>query len=89
MLDGVTPVGGIQETASRAQVKQPLAKFLNVLEELLGEAERKATAFARGEPVDIHSLMIASEKALIGLTLALQIRNRALEAYQEIIHMQV
>ncbi len=39
--------------------------------------------------VSIHDLMIAGEKARLSLELTLQIRNKVIEAYQEIMRMQV
>ncbi len=43
----------------------------------------------KGENVDLHQVMIASEKASVSLQTTLQIRNKVIEAYQEIMRMQV
>jgi flagellar hook-basal body complex protein FliE len=45
--------------------------------------------FAKGEISDVHQLMIASEKASLGLELTVQVRNKVIDAYQEIMRMQV
>lgn len=42
-----------------------------------------------GEELELHNLVIAGEKARLALELTLQIRNKAVEAYQEIMRMQV
>ncbi|MDN5330952.1 MAG: flagellar hook-basal body complex protein FliE [Tepidanaerobacteraceae bacterium] len=42
-----------------------------------------------GEDINIHEIMIAAEKAKLSLDLAIQVRNKALEAYQEIMRMQI
>lgn len=42
-----------------------------------------------GENDSIHSAVIASEKAELALSLAIQIRNKVIDAYNEIMHMQV
>ncbi|SDC86032.1 flagellar hook-basal body complex protein FliE [Paenibacillus sp. UNCCL117] len=47
------------------------------------------TQFVKGEISDVHQLMIASEKASLGLELTVQVRNKVIEAYQEIMRMQV
>lgn len=39
--------------------------------------------------VDLHDVVIAGEKARLSLELTLQIRNKAMEAYQEIMRMQI
>lgn len=42
-----------------------------------------------GRLVEYHTLMIAMEKASTAMTLTLQVRNKLLEAYQEISRMNV
>lgn len=42
-----------------------------------------------GENIDLHDMVIAGEKAKLSLELTLQMRNKAIEAYQEIMRMQV
>lgn len=44
---------------------------------------------ARGENVDLHQVMIASQKASITLQATMEVRNKVVEAYQEIMRMQV
>lgn len=46
-------------------------------------------AFMTGQPVEIHDLKITMERASIAMQLTLQVRNKLLEAYQEINRMQV
>ena len=42
-----------------------------------------------GEVKDVHEVMIASQKASLSLQLTLQVRNKVVEAYQEVMRMQV
>jgi flagellar hook-basal body complex protein FliE len=42
-----------------------------------------------GEVKDVHEVMIAAQKASLSLQLTLQIRNKVVEAYQEVMRMQV
>ena len=42
-----------------------------------------------GEEVGLHNITIAAEKAKLTLDLTIQIRNKAIEAYQDIMRMQV
>ena len=51
------------------------------------EANQKAEEFAVGKKHDLHEIMIASEKADLSFRFLLQIRNKLLEAYQEIMRM--
>lgn len=40
-------------------------------------------------PVEYHDLMIAMERASVAMNLTMQVRNKVLEAYQEISRMQI
>ncbi|WP_053365309.1 flagellar hook-basal body complex protein FliE [Bacillus sp. FJAT-27245] len=51
--------------------------------------EGKTAALARGEAVNLHDVTIAAQKANIAVTLTTQVRDRAVEAYQEIMRMQI
>lgn len=53
------------------------------------EVTRLNEAFMKGEITDIHTLLIASEKAHLGLELTVQVRNKVIEAYQEIMRIQI
>lgn len=45
--------------------------------------------FATGKLNYVHSLVIASEQLNLGLQLTVQVRNKAIEAYQEMMRMQL
>ena len=42
-----------------------------------------------GENVELHEVMIAAQKASITLNATIEIRNKVIEAYQEIMRMNV
>jgi flagellar hook-basal body complex protein FliE len=44
-------------------------------------------AFLRGEPVELHQVMAASEEAGIAVDLLIQVRNKFLEAYKTVMNM--
>jgi flagellar hook-basal body complex protein FliE len=51
-------------------------------------ADQKVAEFAVGNRHDIHEIMIATEKAALSFSLLMKIRNKLLEAYQEVMRMQ-
>ncbi|MFH0702706.1 MAG: flagellar hook-basal body complex protein FliE [bacterium] len=53
------------------------------------KAERAIETFASGGNIDVHTVMIASEKANLSMQMTMQMRNKILQAYQEISRMQV
>jgi len=66
-----------------------LVQALDKVNEMQLEAEATARAVAAGKTDELHRAVIAAEKAHLSLQLTIAIRNRALEAYQEIMRMQV
>lgn len=53
------------------------------------ESDVLTQKLANGENVDLHQVMIASQKASITLSATMEIRNKVIEAYQEVMRMQV
>jgi flagellar hook-basal body complex protein FliE len=80
--------------AERPGSKPDLAgSFGKALEEARA-AEHRATGaaeqFAKGDPgMGIHEVVIASEKANIAIRYATTLKNKALEAYRELMNTQV
>ncbi len=56
---------------------------------LIKDSERLNMELAAGRITDVSEVVIAGEKASIATQLTMQVRNRAVEAYQEIMRMQV
>lgn len=53
------------------------------------ESREMQNQFMAGQPVELHDLMIKMEQASTAMQLTMQVRNKLLEAYQEINRMQV
>jgi flagellar hook-basal body complex protein FliE len=68
---------------------QVFKEMVNNTNDLQGKAQDIAEKFALGEVTDIHEVMIAAEEAGVALDLVMEIRNKLLDAYQEIMRMQV
>jgi len=68
---------------------ETLGKAVNSVNQAQVDADTAITRLAAGEPVDLHQVMIAMEKADIATQLATEVRNKLIEAYQEIMRMQV
>jgi len=62
---------------------------LQGINELQENAAVSGEQFVRGEITDLHQVMIDAEKARIGLELMLEIRNKLIEGYQELMRMQL
>lgn len=81
------------ETAQPAEEVKSFGDYLtDALKEtnkLQLESDRQNALLAAGQVEDVSQVVIASQKAEIALQLTLQLRNKAVSAYQEIMRMQV
>jgi flagellar hook-basal body complex protein FliE len=62
---------------------------MNSINSLQAQASAAQQTYATGGDIELHNVMLAMEKADLSMQLALQIRNKAVAAYQEISHMSV
>jgi len=53
------------------------------------ESQMMTERFARGDNVELHDVMISAQKANVTLQTTVEVRNKVIEAYQEIMRMQV
>ena len=53
------------------------------------EAENAQVAFARGDDISVHEVMIAAEKSNLAMQMAIQLRNKVINAYTEINQIKV
>jgi flagellar hook-basal body complex protein FliE len=97
MIDGISGVG--PSNVQKLQQDKTLKKapdFAEILKEALDKvnqvqknAEQMASDFALGKISNIHEVIIEAEKATIALRLTTEVRNRIVEAYREIMRMQL
>jgi len=84
-LPGQSPRAPVSGTEFGAALKEAVAD----LEKVQGEADRAVTKFASGEDVDLHTVMLSVQKAELSFRLMLEVRNKLIEAYREVMRMQV
>ena len=68
-------------------IENAFGNGLNDVNEKRMQADALQEAFARGEDVSVHDLMIASEKSALSLQMAMQLRNKMISAYTDIKNM--
>lgn len=83
---GVQVPGVIDANKSFVDTLKDAVQAVNTAQK---EADVKMQDLATGKSQNIHETMIAAEKADIALRLMVQVRNKMIEAYQEIMRMQV
>ena len=79
---------------SRLQPGKDGPSFGDTLERALGEvstsqetAQDAIQRFVRGEPVELHQVMAASEEASISLEMLVELRNKLMDAYRTVVNM--
>ena len=66
-----------------------LTDAIGKVNEMQKTADMKMQKIATGESTNISEVMVAAEKADIALKLMMSVRNKMIDAYQEIMKMQV
>jgi flagellar hook-basal body complex protein FliE len=81
---------------NKTEKDEKVASFPEVLKEMVvntndleAQAADIAEKFALGDVTEIHDVMIAAEEAGVALELVMEIRNKLVEAYQEMMRMSV
>lgn len=80
---------GAPAGAANADFTSALKSALSEVNNLQTNAGNAATAFERGETTDIAAVMLAKQQASIGFETTLQVRNKLLSAYKDIMSMPV
>ena len=66
-----------------------LGKMVGKVSELQNNADKSIQGLATGEKKGLHEVMLAVEKASVSFQMLTQVRNKAVEAYQEVMRMAV
>lgn len=101
MNNGVFPINSIinnnriidsnekSNLANGSDFSNVLQNALNDVIEDVNKAEELSIKAATGEIEDLSELTIAMEKASLGIQLTVEVKNKVIEAYQEIMRMQI
>ena|ERR1700677_4604012 len=91
-INTISPDGGaigISSGGTEKSFAASLKDAVNSVNTAQKESDFKMQELATGKSQNIHETMIAAEKADIALRLMVQVRNKMIEAYQEMMRMQV
>ncbi len=92
-IDNISGMGSTSQVTSTGPVSP---EFGNLLEAAIDRvelshntAETAVNQFVSGEENEIHSTVMAVQRAELDFELALQVKNKVVSAYQEIMRMQI
>src|ERR1700722_12796716 len=84
---GVPTVGASKPAG--ADFGSSLKQAVGALNQLGTTADSSSLAMAKGDLIDISEVMLNNEQASLGFSMALQVRNKLVDAYQEVMRMSV
>ncbi|WP_110929705.1 flagellar hook-basal body complex protein FliE [Bacillus massiliglaciei] len=95
-ITALNNTNGIAEQAAKATPFKAQQDFSGALKDAINKvneaqisSDQATEKMVNGENVDLHTVMVASQKASISMSMALEVRNKAVEAYQEMMRMSI
>lgn len=98
MIEGIQAVEGMASALGNgatlgvkggADFSQWLATQVEQVNQQLITADTQVRQLAVGEATNLHQVMLTVEQAKLQFELLLQVRNKVLEAYQDVMRMQI
>jgi flagellar hook-basal body complex protein FliE len=84
--DSLAPAGA---TSSSDAFSGILKDTIGSLQSLQNNADSAVQQFLTGENDDLHTTVLATQRAELAFELGLQVRNKVISAYQEVMKMQL
>ena len=94
---GIGPARNVADVAAPAGTPEPsradfggmLKSAIDSVNQLQKTASASSTAFVRGEETNLVKVMVDSQKSSVGFQAVVQVRNRMVTAYQDIMNMPI
>jgi flagellar hook-basal body complex protein FliE len=88
-LPGARPETVSPTTSSGESFTSLLGQFVSEVNDRQNTAAASVAGLQSGGPVQLHQAVIAMEEAGVSFQLMVEVRNKLLEAYQELMRMQI
>ena len=95
-IPSISPAGTISPTAPLRPATSSSGAFQSLLSDAIGRVEQfrqnsetTIGKFLNGEDEEVHKVALATQQAEIAFDLFLQVRNKVISAYQEVMRMQM
>jgi flagellar hook-basal body complex protein FliE len=85
----VAPIGDVSKSSKSAGFQQILQDAIHRVEQSRADATQAVEQFVSGENQDLHSTVLATQRASLDFELLLQMRNKVVQSYQEVMRMQL
>lgn len=97
-MNGIRALGSISPQSAYLGQSKPVTKgdfgsqltqAIDSVNQAQVQRDQLVEGMVRGEALEVHDIMSAAEEAQLAFDLMLEVRNKLLEAYQEVMRMQV
>ena len=88
-ISSIPQSGGNNTKIRSTDFSDLLNEALDKVNTLQKESTAATESFLSGETDNIHNVMIAGSKANLALQMTIQVRNKVMDAYNEIMNMQI
>ena len=86
---GRLPVPQTETGGSSRSFKDTLENAIDQVDQAQKTSDEQIRAFVAGEQENVHEVMLSMKEANLSFDLMVEVRNRVLEGYQELMRMQV
>lgn len=89
VLGDLPAAGKTSKATDGPSFGEALKESINEVNRLNMEAQKAQMDLVTGENRDVHSTVIAMQKADVSFRLMMEVRNKLVDAYKEVMRMQV
>jgi flagellar hook-basal body complex protein FliE len=90
-LSSIDKIKGIQpqQQTGGASFKDTLSNFMSDVNEMQKKADQSIEKMVSGEITDVHQVMTSVEEANTAFNMMMELRNKVMDAYQEIMRIRL
>ncbi|MFQ5751325.1 MAG: flagellar hook-basal body complex protein FliE [bacterium] len=89
LSQSMKPNSSVSKKTNTPKFSETLSEMISQVDGLQKNAANSVEKFIAGEESNLHEVMASVEEAQLSFQLMLEIRNKLIESYQELIRMQV
>jgi flagellar hook-basal body complex protein FliE len=86
---GPIEIGGPEGASGSSEFKNVLQGAIDQVELSRSDANQSVRNFLSGDGEDLHSTVLAVQRADLEFDMLMQVRNKVVSAYQEVMRMQM
>ncbi len=86
---GVKKTQGAQSRKDVSSFKDTLTGFMKDVNDAQNKADKSIERLAAGEINDVHQVMNAAQEAKVAFNMMMEVRNKVMDAYQEVMRIRI